>query len=138
MSTPIGDAAAAAAIPPPQPGARLSPLGLLHRDLAHIGGAVEHAWPIIRAIAASPLVDELIDAALTADGLGVEASAFQAAIDALRGASARKAGRQSAQPQPQFLPAPEAHPTGGQVTAPDGTTWGTPEQPRHAEDPEAM
>jgi hypothetical protein len=99
--TPIAEQAAAATggnVTIPQQGTqpqRLTFLGHLHHDLSLIGQATEHAWPIIRAAVTNPLIDELVEAALTADGLGVEAQAFQAAIDALNGASTRKA-----QPQP--------------------------------------
>jgi len=59
---------------------------------AHAG--VSHLAPVIM----SPEVDQLIEAALRAEGLGVEASVFHGAIDLIEGAAGRK--------QQQFLPAP--------------------------------
>lgn len=60
---------------------------------AHAG--VSHLAPVIM----SPEVDQLIEKALRADGLGVEATVFHAAMDLIDGAADRKA-------QAQFLPAP--------------------------------
>ena len=65
---------------------------ILHAS--HAG--VSHLAPVIM----SPEVDQLIEAALRAEGLGVEASVFHGAIDLIEGAAGRK---QQAQ---QFLPAP--------------------------------
>lgn len=89
---------------PPQPPA-LSRWGRIHHDLTGIGHVLER-------IATNPLVDELVEAALQADGLGVEAQAFQAAIDALNGASKRKQDSGpftvvTGQPQPAAGPAPK-------------------------------
>lgn len=72
--------------------APVSVLSTLHQDLTNIGGAVEHAWPILNQVVTNPAVDELVEVALTAVGAGVEAAAFAAAIDALNGAIKRKAG----------------------------------------------
>lgn len=81
----------------------LSRWGRIHHDLTGIGHALLNMAPVLERIATSPLVDELVEAALQADGLGVEASAFQAAIDALNGASAR---RQQAAPATASGPQP--------------------------------
>jgi hypothetical protein len=59
---------------------------------------VSHMAPVVM----SPVVEQLIEAALRADGLGVEATVFHAAIDLINGGAQR---RQDG-PQPQFLPAP--------------------------------
>jgi hypothetical protein len=64
----------------------------------HAGGAaVSHLRPVVM----SPEVDQLIEKALRADGLGVEAAIFHAAMDLIDGAADRKQG---SGPQPQ-LPA---------------------------------
>ena len=60
---------------------------------AHAG--VSHLAPVIM----SPEVDQLIEAALRAEGLGVEASVFHGAMDLIEGAARRKA-------QPAYMPAP--------------------------------
>ena len=78
-------ASAAAAAPPVQ----RSAVGWLHRDLSAAGSALQHAWPIVRAIAANPKVDELVEAALAAADAGVATAVYQAAIDALDASSAR-------------------------------------------------
>jgi hypothetical protein len=108
--TPIADQAHAAARLTPLAGDRAAPpvqqattrWGRIHHDLTGIGHALLHMAPVLESIASSPLIDELVEAALAADGLGVEASAFQAAIDALNGASQRKA--QAAMPAPAAAP----------------------------------
>lgn len=58
---------------------------------------VSHMAPVIM----SPEVDQLIEAALRAEGMGVEAQWFQAAIDVIEGAASRKQ-------QAPALPAPAA------------------------------
>jgi hypothetical protein len=88
--------------------------GRIHADVRGFGHALLHMAPVLERIAANPLIDQLVEAALQAEGLGVEAQAFHAAIDALTGASMRKAVAdaggplppQGSGPQPQFLPAP--------------------------------
>lgn len=67
---------------------------------AHAG--VAHLAPVIM----SPEVDQLIEAALRAEGLGVEASVFHGAIDLIEGAARRQAQPSGSGPQPAFLPAP--------------------------------
>lgn len=110
MTTPIERDALAAAngggahAAPSQPAQQASTRwGRIHHDITGFGHALLHMAPVLERIATNPLVDELVEAALQADGLGVEAQAFHAAIDALTGASKRK---QMA--QPVFLPAPAA------------------------------
>jgi hypothetical protein len=70
----------------------VSVLGTIHKDLSAAGGAIQHAWPLFMQLSTNPLLDELVEAGLTAAGAGVEAAAFAAATDALRGAAARKQG----------------------------------------------
>ena len=69
----------------------------------HAGHAgVSHIAPVIM----SPETDQLIEAALRAEGLGVEAQVFHAAIDLIEGAAMRKS--HGTGPQPAMLPAPAA------------------------------
>lgn len=107
--TPIGDSAQAATGTGPQP-AHAAPAqpatrwGRIHHDLTGIGHALLHMAPVLERIATNQYVDELVEAALMADGLGVEVQAFQAAIDALNGAAARK--QQAAMPVASSGPQP--------------------------------
>jgi hypothetical protein len=64
----------------------------IHQDLSTAGAAIQHAWQFTVQVATNPEVDELVEVALTAIGAGVEAAAFAAATDALKGAIARKQG----------------------------------------------
>ena len=121
--TPFFDATAARATvtgahAAPQPQAPdLSRFGRIHADVRGFGHALLHMAPVLERIATNPLIDQLVEAAMQAEGLGVEAQAFHAAIDALSGASMRKAVADAggplplpapAAPQPSFQPAPDA------------------------------
>jgi hypothetical protein len=66
-------------------------IGWLHRDLNAAGAALSHSWPIVKALAANPLLDELLEAALSASGGGVAEEVFRIVIDSLNGATARAA-----------------------------------------------
>ena len=119
MSTPIADSIGQHAAPQreaPMP-ADLSRFGRIHADVRGFGHALLHMAPVLERIATNPLIDQLVEAAMQAEGLGVEAQAFHAAIDALTGASLRKSVADAGGPlplpapageRPSFQPAPDA------------------------------
>lgn len=82
---------------------------------AGIENACRHALPLVERIVSDPVLDEFVEAALTAANAGVEAEVFAAFATTLRSAAAGKTGPQ------QVLPAPPADPavTGQQPAVPD-------------------
>jgi hypothetical protein len=86
--SPFREHAATAAGPQPGPARTLAQA--VHRDLNSIGRVIAHGIPLLERIVASPQLDEFIETALAADGLGVGAETFAAATAVLRDAMARK------------------------------------------------
>jgi hypothetical protein len=95
----------AAAATGPQPGPKTLAQAV-HRDLNSIGRVIAHGLPLLERIVANPQLDEFVELALKADGLGVCAEAFTAASDVLRAAMARTATG----PQPMLEPLPQRTP----------------------------
>jgi hypothetical protein len=82
----------------PQPGPKTLAQAV-HRDLNSIGRVIAHGIPLLERIVANPQLDEFVELALKADGLGVCAEAFTAASDVLRAAMARTATAPESLPQ---------------------------------------
>jgi hypothetical protein len=90
---------------PDQPGHVATLAQAVHRDVTMMGRVVGHALPLLERIVANPQLDEFVETALAADGMGVCAEAFTAASDVLRAAMARTAtGPAAPEPLPQRVP----------------------------------
>jgi hypothetical protein len=121
---PFREHAATAAGPQPAPARTLAQA--VHRDLNSIGRVIAHGLPLLERIVTSPQLDEFIELALQADGLGVEEAAFASAADVLRGAIARKTTQPQASVPPESGGAVPVAAADDIVVVPDGSA---PENP---------
>jgi len=79
-----------------QPAKWRSALNHLHRDMGVMGGAIDHAWPIIRRLISNPRLDRMVEAWLRAENLGVVVEVFDGLIDQLESAADRKEAQNEA------------------------------------------